>query len=858
MKKCLDLVKAFDEDMTDAQAMEILASAERVVDYVRQAQASMKVSDDDLIFSKIDDFMETTKTATMIERRNLLKNIRIKQAYQFDFKPNFRNAYEALDAFLGGTLKNREGGKRSVDAQMSWYQDSTMARFLNALEDEGLDGIFASGIFDSDITMELWAVNTDPGMASPTKNKEARMIAELISALQTELVDRLNGAGAFIRTLPGYIVRQSHDPLKISAVTEDEFVHFIAPLLDNEKTFGIITGAKEQELYLREAYRRLITGNHDATLGGSITDDVTALIGFKGPSNLGKRVSQHRKLHFKDAAAWMKYNERFGHGNLREALLAGIRNMTKNIVLMETLGPNPQAMFDTLMQEAHNEMTMTDPHNFSREKERQLRAMMRNLDGSTQVAHKSTIYTVSQGLLAMNNWSKLGSATVSSFGDIVTAANNLFNNGVNPLAAYGKMFRGFLEGRGKTDSDRRRIAGYVGIGLSAQNNAVLSRLSNGDTVPGLISKFNQKLFKWNGMNLFNDTNQSSVAAILAANLGEHRTLAMKDLPDELQRAFKQYGIMDSEWDALRKRALKGKDFDEYYIAPDLVDDMTDAEIIDLYRIPSLDLRQSSLRRAVREGRNTLESKFGVYLRDQISFSVIEPGVKERAWLNQGLQAGTPLREAINLLTQFKQFPLTVVRKGLLAGAYGRGAETLTEALLTGRGSIIGLAAYVAQTTLMGYLSMVALDFFRGKTPADPTRLKVVMESMLRGGGLGIFGDFMFGEYNKYGNSVLATMGGPAVGQFETFMKTMSGMTDYVNGDKTVGKREMGRVLKAVAQSVPGQNLFYTRKAFEYLVLDRFNEMANPGYMNRVEKMMRQERGQEYWAPNPKQFTRYGG
>ena len=41
--------------------------------------------------------------------------------------------------------------------------------------------------------------------------------------------------------------------------------------------------------------------------------------------------------------------------------------------------------------------------------------------------------------------------------------------------------------------------------------------------------------------------------------------------------------------------------------------------------------------------------------------------------------------------------------------------------------------------------------------------KVVTASMIQGGGMGIFGDFMFGEFNRYGQSFTKTLAGPGFG-----------------------------------------------------------------------------------------------
>jgi hypothetical protein len=51
------------------------------------------------------------------------------------------------------------------------------------------------------------------------------------------------------------------------------------------------------------------------------TDRPDWMTGFKGGStNVARRASQERVLHFKDGLSWYRYNDKFGVGNLREAV----------------------------------------------------------------------------------------------------------------------------------------------------------------------------------------------------------------------------------------------------------------------------------------------------------------------------------------------------------------------------------------------------------------------------------------------------------------------------------------------------------------------------------------------------------
>ncbi len=67
------------------------------------------------------------------------------------------------------------------------------------------------------------------------------------------------------------------------------------------------------------------------------------------------------------------------------------------------------------------------------------------------------------------------------------------------------------------------------------------------------------------------------------------------------------------------------------------------------------------------------------------------------------------------------------------------------------------------STVLGYLSMSANNVSKGEDMPDPTDGKVWQAAMLKGGDLGIFGDFLFGEYSRYGRNFTTEAAGPMAG-----------------------------------------------------------------------------------------------
>jgi hypothetical protein len=74
----------------------------------------------------------------------------------------------------------------------------------------------------------------------------------------------------------------------------------------------------DREQFLTHVWENLSSGNHETSTGA------TGFLG--GGANLASKLSAERVLHFKDADAWLEYNERFGRGNVIDAVLRGLEH----------------------------------------------------------------------------------------------------------------------------------------------------------------------------------------------------------------------------------------------------------------------------------------------------------------------------------------------------------------------------------------------------------------------------------------------------------------------------------------------------------------------------------------------------
>jgi hypothetical protein len=144
--------------------------------------------------------------------------------------------------------------------------------------------------------------------------------------------------------------------------------------------------------------------------------------------------------------------------------------------------------------------------------------------------------------------------------------------------------------------------------------------------------------------------------------------------------------------------------------------------------------------------------------------------------------------------------------------------------------------------------MQAKQVLKGRTPRDPFGedwKSVWTAAMTQGGGLGIYGDYLFGEFNRFGNSPEETFLGPTAGTASDILKLWSKIRS--GDDPTADGIRLG------VNNAPFANLFWTRIGLDYAVLYHLQEMANPGYLKRMEQRVKRENDQEFILP-PSQYA----
>lgn len=816
--------------------------------------------------------------AAIIKKSRLLnarayKNIMIKvskAAQKAKASGKKFNPTQVLSGILVGDVRTLEAGLYSIDTKQQAISYDYLGTMLASLRKKELDDIFISGELDELIYKSMF---DGPNSLDVTKHgkdavESANQIASIIKSVQKKILNRKNRAGAVVNFLENYVVRQGHDPILMRKAGKTEWVNYMLEKnadgtykrLDM-KTFESKNALKDNVEYteadfMGDIYDNLVTGIHEKSdgTGMSGSDKLTA---FTGPANLAKKLSTSRVIHFKDGKSAFDYSKKFNRMSLSESVTSGIMHDGQSIGLMETMGTNPKAMFDRVLQDVQKtfkeDVKIIESLNTVR-----LQNQFKELDGTSQArgSGKMLFNTVDfAGIAAawrmLQNMAKLGMATISSFSDIATKAHFIHTRTERGLfSSYAKAFSDIFSTLG-TSKEKKQLAFLLNVGIDNFLGDVHARFGTNDSFPGTIGKAHQLFFRLNGMTWWNNAQKVGLARMLSADLASYSGKSFDQIPTNTRLNLTRYGIDELDWKILSNMEQVAVDGNKYITSSGI--DTISSDLIEQGALRKANLtRKRKLKKVtdveIERYKDELRTKMASYFTDAADSAIPTPGAKERAMMNMGTQRGTIVGEAIRAIMQLKGFPITYITKGMTHNFHIRQQA--------GKSGIIGLSQMMIGTTVMGYLSMSLKDILKGKSPAEVfdedngLNFKTFQRAFLQGGGAGIYGDFVLGEFNRFGQSPLETFAGPTFGLANDTLKLAAKIRDGKVDATTTG------AFRILVSNTPFANLFYTKAALDYFFIYGIMEHTNPGYLRRMERRIKKDTGQTYYLPPSETAIRF--
>jgi hypothetical protein len=239
----------------------------------------------------------------------------------------------------------------------------------------------------------------------------------------------------------------------------------------------------------------------------------------------------------------------------------------------------------------------------------------------------------------------------------------------------------------------------------------------------------------------------------------------------------------------------------------------------------------------------LAERYLEMIQSETEFAVPSGAHRSRTMLLDENRPGTLIGEAVRSFAQFKSFGSVFV---LLHGMRMHGMIASGQ---TGAGAAYA-GSLLLSTTLFGAAALQLKQVAAGREPRERTDVAFWSAALLQGGGLGIYGDFLFSNVNRYGGGFSTTLAGPVIQRANDLWNLTGGNAiQLASGEKTHFGREL---VKFARGNVPGSNIWYLRLAFERTVFDQLQFLADPEAnkaFKRQQQFWRREYGQEYfWKP----------
>jgi hypothetical protein len=755
------------------------------------------------------DTFDAIKKETIERRRVKLLQVRNWQEITFNMQQysGGGDLGKAAQAFLDrdefAKYSNVEARRKAVLGQVYSKMDDVLATFRR----RGVTGGLGNKATAKDLVREIFG--EDSGSAT------AKELAQSWSTAADYARQRFNAAGGAIPQRKDWGMPQIHDAMLVRKAGRVEWTNFIRERLDTAKMVDERTGLKftpeRMELALAEVYDSI------STEGWSKVKPSGAGSG----RSMAGRHQDHRFLAFKNADSWLEYQEKFGNPEPFVTMVNHLEGMSRDIAMMEILGPNPNAtvrfIHQTVLKDANIRQANTPDSKFVEKANSQLGmfdSMYAILNGSTASPVDGTVARGFAGLRQILQAAQLGAAAVSALTDINFQRIAAKTSGIPASDVIKRVMDNLVP---LNIDEKGRLASR--LGLIAENWTSVAnaqaRFVGDMTGPEITRRVSDTVMRITGLSPWTQAGRWAFGMEFMGFVADNAGKKFNELDKALQSTLTRYGLGEGNWDVIRTSGLYEHE-GATFLRPEEI----------------------ALRTDLQPGRaDNLATRFLEMIQSETEFAVPSASVRGRVMLVGESRPGTFVGEISRSFAMYKNFPVTLLNTHVMRAVNTEG--------LGKKGSYF--ADLIISTTLFGALAMQLKEVSKGRDPRTIMTPEFWGAALLQGGGLGILGDFLFNDVNRFGGGLEQTIAGPVVGFLDdTRRLSIGNVQELATGKDTHFMREL---ISYAGRYTPGSSIWYLRLALERQILDRLQIWGDPDAkqrMREIEARYRRETGQRYW------------
>jgi len=726
------------------------------------------------------------------------------------------NGVDALERTLVHKYDEKNDGFMSVESRANATFDFAMSRIIDTFEaiNPSLWRRVTQGIWRVEPLRKAF-VDALHGVDDPSIPPTVRDAAKLYHETADALRQQFNAAGGVIGKLESWGAPHHWSDRILRKVGRDQFVSDMLGWIDRRQ-YVHDDGAYYTEPELREFFKEAWA----TIVSDGWTKDATPAA-FPGGAVKANRGSHHRVIHLKPEHAYPALRKYADH-NILEAMMGGLRRMSRDVALTETYGPNADYQFKLQLNKAITEAARIDPTKAQRLDSRShyLQHLYDALAGNARPPASKTFSDVMGTIRNVQIAAKLGSAVITSISDYATLYQTALLNRLNPMQV---MLNSSLVWGGKS----RRFVRRMGLMLDVLHEDAQRYATENLTSKDMSARVASTVMRVSGLGFVTDARRLGFSVTMMDAIG-HLTRRYQDV-SKLGAAdyhiLSQKGIRQETWNIWRAAELDTHGANHTLLTPDAIM-AVEGVSLEAKRQAAIDLL--------------------AIVREEQDLAVIVPGARERVAMTAGTQAGTATGELVRAMMLFKSFPWAFLTR--------HGERGLSNASAGGRFAYFG--ALFVNMTLLGVAAQWINDLLTGKDPRnmnvmseDPHTRSIAVrnwiQGSLKGGALGIYGDFLFSESDPYsGNSAIETLAGPTAGTLgEAQRLTFGNLAQAAEGQETNIGPEALRFARGVT---PGANLWFLRGLADRAIWNELSDTMKPGATEELTARVQSQRGQSYW------------
>ncbi len=685
---------------------------------------------------------------------------------------------------------------QSYEVLKDVYRGLIYSRMSDIIEQFGTKGL---GVIRSEkglekVIREMFGIDTgDP---------VAKLLAKSWREASDLSVDLFRQVGGALAKREDWLIGQRQSPARMVQAGRKTWIADHLNWLDwnrIRRPDGTLVAPAEREQYLSDVFDTIRTGGANKISGGKTRRSAT-----------GNQLDASRELIFKDADSWLAMHQKYQDGSIFDQMVGHVETRAHHIAMMKVFGPNPKQGAETAKAIARQIAGKLD----AADESGNVPALAKLDDDAatfddmfiraTRAANGSPENRIAAGAALTRNTltsAMLGSAALIAIpGDLVNAAHVRAFNKMGAkigMADYLKMFNPL----DSADRDIARRAGFVhesAVALAYSAERFSSLAAEG---PKWGRRMADVVMRASLLSGHTQAARFATQTEMLGLLARYRDEAFDDLP--FREMLKQNDINARDWDEMRAIPLWEPKPGATFMRPS-----------DVFR------HLGDTRRA-----HELHDKFMALAVGVSKEMIPEATIESATTLRGATRSGTPIGEVANSLAMFKSFPVTFVnihmRKMLLReSAIGRGGY---------------LIALIAGMTMAGALATQLREITQGRDPQSVDSVAFWATAMLRGGGLGIWGDVLFAGFNRP-DGLNDLVAGPLLSTLGKGLNlTFGNLYEAIQGEDT---NALPEAISFARDIMPGHSIWYGRLLFQRMIFEQVMQEVDPRAFARAKSRLK--------------------